>query len=107
MTQMPPIPQQMEVFNIPLHLKHDHSPETLEKMESGLRCLDMLMKGGHDTCVRQIVLYSEMNIKFLFMQALIDKGKGVDEALQIYVANLMEIFLPKKVFKIYEETNNE
>lgn len=104
---MPPIKDQMAVFNIPVNLKHDHSAENLERMESGLRSLNLFLEGGHNACVRQMVLYAEMNIKFMFIQALINTGKDVDEVLQIFVANLMEIFLPKKTFEIYEAKNNE
>lgn len=104
---MPPIEEQMRVFNIPLDLKHDHSDENLERMESGLRSLNLFLVGGHEKCVKQMVLYAEMNIKFLFIQALVDKGANIDKALQLFVANLMEIFLPKKTFEIYEGKKDE
>jgi hypothetical protein len=97
---MPSIPEQMEIFNIPTDLKHDHSDETLQRMIAGLVKLDLFLTGGHEKCVNQLVVYCEMNIKFLFLQSLVNKDneryEKVDQALQIFVANLMEIFLRKK-----------
>ncbi len=89
---LPSVSEQMQMFKIPLELKHDHSEENLTNMRFGLRTLDNFLAGGHEKCVEQMIVYAEMNIKFLFIQALIDR-KNVNEALKIFVANLMEIFL--------------
>jgi hypothetical protein len=91
-TTLPPIPIQMEIFSIPINFKHDHSEETFARMKKGLELLNTFLIGGHDTCVDHMVLYAEMNIKFLFIQSL-NNRKDLTESLKIFVANLTEIFL--------------
>jgi len=84
-------------FNIPIELKHDHTPEAVEKLQQGIDVIDkILYMGAHELCVKHVVKYAELNIKFLFLSHL-TSTHACATALELFLTNIRELFSPKEV----------
>lgn len=83
-----------DAFNIPRSLNHDHGEESLSHMRKGLELIKSLLSGGnHDKCIEHVVVYSELNINFFFAASLIKDKSILKEALDLYIENLVKLFL--------------
>lgn len=87
-------------FNIPEELKHDHSDESINKMREGINLLNLFLSdSAHNKCIEHIVTYAELNIRFLFFANLLSDRKILKEALDMFIENIVKLFLKEKVYE--------
>jgi hypothetical protein len=85
-------------FNIPDELKHDHSDESINKMREGINLLNLLLgDSAHNKCMDHVVTYAELNIRFLFAANLLSDRSILKEALDMFIENIVKLFLKEKV----------
>lgn len=85
----------LKLFNIPLDVKHSHSPEEMENMQRGLTTLTLLLGDTHKECIDHVVLYAELNIRFFFLAHLVDKNL-LAFALNKFIENMSTLFKIQK-----------
>jgi hypothetical protein len=91
----------LNLFNIPLDVKHDHSAEAMEKMRQGVAQLTEMMGGEHERCIEHVILYAELNIRFFFLAHLVDKNLLL-HAFKLFMNNMMQLFV-KNLLSLEEE----
>lgn len=84
-----------KAFNIPENLKHDHSDEALEDMRRGIKALNALLGGEHERCIEHVIVYAELNIRFLFAANLLSDKDILKNALDMFIENIVKLFLKK------------
>lgn len=85
-------------FNIPDELKHDHSEESINKMREGIKILNELLGDfAHNKCMDHVITYAELNIRFLFAANLLSDRTILKEALDMFIENIVKLFLKEKV----------
>lgn len=81
----------LKLFNIPLDVKHDHSPEEMIKMRQGIGMIASLLGGEHQACVDHVLLYAELNIRFFFLAHMVDKAL-LKVAVDKFIENINNLF---------------
>lgn len=84
-----------QAFNIPENLKHDHSEESINQMREGISKLNILLEGQHEKCIEHVIIYAELNIKFLFAANLLKDKNILKNALDLFIENIIKLFLRK------------
>jgi hypothetical protein len=82
----------LEVFNIPVNIKHDHTPEALVALNEGIEKVNYFLSGLHEDCVKHLVTYAELNIRAFFLFHLTDKD-ALKAALNLFIKNLNFLFI--------------
>lgn len=82
----------LRTFNIPPDIKHDHTPEGLIELNEGIKKVNLFLGGIHEDCVKHLLIYTELNIRALFLFHLADKD-ALRETLRLYIKNLNNLFI--------------
>ncbi len=86
----------IEYFNIPQELSHHADGSTMTLMDEGIIKIKAFSEllGIHEGCIQQTIKYAELNMRFLFLASLVNK-ETQQEALEIYLTNIRELFTKK------------